>query len=190
MKEKIRLIYAELQGYLAQIPDSVETNTWTQDNTLWNQFNLLIGELKAVSRTEYNYDRFKIIPETCRISPQSEPYLRMRYSTYKASLGGLIARLHAEYFSNEEPPFRTMPSTVINQTQTQTQSVNLLLDIQEKVISEIPKHKEGSKERNFLEKIKNALPSMKTGTDIISNILKIGSEIGLHASEIEKILHF
>jgi len=84
-----------------------------------------------------------------------------------------------------------MPSTVIQQTQNQnqTQSISILLEIQEKIISEIPKHEEGSKERTFLEKVKSILPSIKTVTDIISSILKIGSELGLSASDMHKLLY-
>ncbi|OGF65120.1 hypothetical protein A2Z53_03465 [Candidatus Giovannonibacteria bacterium RIFCSPHIGHO2_02_42_15] len=61
--------------------------------------------------------------------------------------------------------------------------------MQEKILSEILKHPEGSKERKFLDKIKSALPSLKTATDIISSILKIGSEFGLNASDISKLFN-
>ena len=115
----------------------------------------------------------------------------VRMFEYRARLGGLISRLHGEYFSDEQPPFSGMPSTVIQQTQNQnqTQSISILLEIQEKIISEIPKHEEGSKERTFLEKVKSILPSIKTVTDIISSILKIGSELGLSASDMHKLLY-
>jgi hypothetical protein len=184
MKEKIRSIYAEMQGYLAQVPDSVETTTWTQDKVLWDQLNFVTDELSQVSGKDYG--RFKITPEF--LSGKFASYYRIRYSTYKANLGGLIAKLHAEYFSDEEPPFRTMPSTIINQTQHQSQSISLILEIQEKILSEIPKHTEGSKERNFLEKFKLALPSIKGAMDILSSALKIGAEIGLDPTTIHKLL--
>lgn len=187
MKEEIRSIYAELQGYLAQIPETVGHSDWTSDRVLWTQLNFIVGELNRISSKDYN--RFKITPDHHRVTKHSTPYETIPYSTYRANLGGLIAKLHAEYFSDEEPPFRTMPSTVITQNQTQSQSVSLLLDIQEKIISEIPKHEEGSKERTFLEKIKSVLPSLKTGVDIISNILKIGADSGLTAGTIHKLLH-
>ena len=83
-----------------------------------------------------------------------------------------------------------MPNTVINQqqSQNQVQSVNILLELQEKIIDEIPKQKEGSNERNFLEKLKSVLPSIKTGTDIAANVLKIGSEFNLDPLVITKLL--
>lgn len=188
MKEEVRSLYAELQGYLSQVPVGVSETSWTQDRSLWTQLNHVVEQLNQL--TGKDYSRFKITPVHRRVTQNSSPYETVRYSTYKASLGALIAKIHVEYFRDEEePPFRTMPNTVINQTQTQTQSLNVILEIQEKLITEIPKHKEGSKERTFLEKVKTALPSIKTGTDILSSVLKIGAEVGLDASKIHSLLH-
>jgi phage terminase small subunit len=63
-----------------------------------------------------------------------------------------------------------------------------VLELQEKIISEIYKHKEGSKERGFLEKLKAALPAVKTITDILASALKIGAEMGLDPATIHKLL--
>ena len=128
MKEEIRSLYAELQGYLSQIPDDVTASSWTQDQSLWNRLNYVIDQLNHL--TGKDYSRFKANPEYQTVTRNASPYATMRYSTYKASLGGLIAKLHVEYFRDEEePPFRTMPSTVINQTQTQNQSISTILEI-------------------------------------------------------------
>lgn len=182
MKDKIRPIYSELQGYLSQVPPPSSDNTWFRDRTLWTQVNALVDELNLV--TQKDYSRFKIHPD----AGAKEEF--MYYSAYRSNLGGLIARLHAEYFINEEPPFRSMPSTVINQTQTQTQSVDLLLaQLDEKIFNELPKHSDGSPERGFLEKLKLSLPTIKTGVDILGTILKIGSEFGLNSSQISTMLH-
>lgn len=178
MKEKIKPIYSELQGYLSQIPN--KSDSYAQE--LWNQPNKAIDELITISGKDYS--RFKTSP----LQGQLGQFIRVE--SIRTNLGGLISKLYGEYFSDEQPPFSGMPSTIINQTQTQNQSINILLEIQEKIISEIPNHKEGTKERTFLEKVKSTLPNIKTTTDIFSNILKIGSELGLHISDIIKLLHF
>ncbi len=154
---------------------------------LAKQLNETVEELNIASSK--NYDKFKI--QISSIPWNSSPRTIVRSLEYKSKLSGLINRVQLEFFT-EDQPSATGPSTIINanQTQSQTQSINTILEIQEKLLSEIPKHKEGSKERTFLEKVKSALPNMKTGTEIISNILKIGAEIGLHASEIATLLHF
>lgn len=185
MKEKIRPIYSELQGYLSQAPPIGEHgNATTSDDTLWRQFNVTIEELNKISGEDFN--KFRVTG--MQMGSFNSQFIYV--SNYRQKLGGLISHLHAKYFSDELPPFSGMPSTIINQTQAQNQSISIILNMQEKILSEISKHPEGSKERTFLEKIKSVLPTMKTGMDILSNILKIGSELGLNASEIHKTLHF
>ena len=185
MKDKIRPIYFELQGYLSQAP---EKGGLIFDNQLWIQYNQTIDELEKI--TSKKYDRYIIHPETKDFL--KEPKQVIAIQVYRTILGGLISRLHGEYFSDEQPPFSGMPTTIINatQSQNQSQSVGMLLEIQERVISEIPNHKPETGERKFLEKVKSMLPSIKTGTDILSSILKIGSEFGLSPSDITKLLHF
>ena len=180
MKEKVRPIYNELQGYLSQAPSPSDQYTTTYDRVLWTQFNDTVTELRSI--TGKNYDRYLIRPEP----GGDRAYIH--YSTYRSSLGGLIARLNGEYFSDEEPPFKGMPNTVINQTQTQSQSISTILEIQEKILSEIPKYAEGTKERTFLEKVKSSLPSLKTGMDIIYSLLKIGADAGLTPEVIHKLI--
>ena len=178
-KEKIRPIYSELQGYLSQMPN----HGFSSSEELWKRPNEAVDELINISGKQ-EYTRFKI----ATLNGDIGPFIRVESA--RTNLGGLISRLHAEYFFDEQPPFSGMPQTVINQNQSQNQnqSISIVLEIQEKIISEIPKHKEGSKERSFLEKVKSALPSIKTITDIISTILKIGSELNLSAQEIHNIL--
>lgn len=183
MKEQIRPIYSQLQGYLEQAPQRDKSANWTKNLNMSGQVNNAIDELNTISSK--SYDGFKIQPKRMG---NGAPI--MEFDTYRTNLGGLIARLHAEYFSDEDPPFRGMPTTVITQSQSQdqSQSVSFILDLHERVISELPQHKEGSKEKGFLEKLKSALPSIKTGTDILAKALEIGSNSGLSVEAIRKTL--
>jgi len=110
--------------------------------------------------------------------------------TYRNKLGGLIARLHGEYFSDEPAPFSGMPNTVINQTQQQSQNfqVQMLLEMQSKIDEKIPELKEGTKEKSFLDKIKSSLPSIKNTTELVSLVLKTGKDFGLTVEQILNIL--
>ena len=49
----------------------------------------------------------------------------VRVLDYRQKLGGLIARLHAEYFYDEPAPFAGMPSTIIQQTQSQSIDIQM-----------------------------------------------------------------
>lgn len=178
--EKIRPIYSELQGYLSQAP-KISERPLLRDSSCWEQVNQAIEELNELSGNDY--DRFRI-----------ETYDKGFGSTvsntdYRNKLGGLIARLHGEFFFNEQTPFNGMPSTIIHQTQQQNQSVQvqILFEIRDKIDKEISKFGEKTKERAFLKKIKSSLSAAGNITELISLILKTAKNIGLTIEEVSKI---
>ena len=178
-KEKIRPIYSELQGYLSQAPSEKTTSDATYDSSIWNQFNAAIDELNNISGN--NYDRFKIHPET-----GGAGVAHVYILTYRSKLGGLISRLHGEFFSDEAAPFSGMPTTIISQNQQQTQSfqIQMLLEIQSKIDEKIPKFDEGSKEKRFLERVKGSLASIGNITQLVTLLLKVAQDIGLTIEQI------
>ncbi len=181
MKNKIRPIYAELQGYMSQAPAA--NNSSTDDNTLWKQLNNTIDELTEVSGGEYS--KFKIT----NIDYYSGGAAFMNVSEYRSKLGGLIARLHGEFFHEEPAPFSGMPSTVIhqNQYQQQTVQIKMLLEIQSKVDEKIKEAPEGSKERSFLEQLKSGLYAVSGVTELVALILKLAHDTGLHTADLIKL---
>lgn len=182
IQKKIRPIYSELRGYLSAAPS--ENTIFDKSATdLTSQLNGTIDELNTVSLQ--NYDKFKVQP----FSEDWNGHYRVVVKSleYRNKLTGLIHRVQGEFFS-EEQTVSTQPNTVINQTQSQSQSLAIVLELQEKIINEISKHEEGTKERSFLEKIKSVLPNVKTVTDILSSALKIGADLGLDPYTIHKLL--
>lgn len=109
--------------------------------------------------------------------------------SYRIKLSGLISRLHGKYFSDEHPPFSSMPSMVITQHQVQNQAayIQILLDIQSKIDDKLREYKEDSKEKTFLEKVKSSLSGVGNIIELLCLILKIGNEIGLTIGQILKI---
>jgi len=181
-KEDIRPIYSELQGYLSQAPsESPERpGAVTYDTLIWQQYNLAVDELNKVSGE--SYDRFKIQPKTTERGS-----VLMGVIPYRSKLGGLISRLHAKYFSDEQAPFSGMPSTVISQTQQQNQSfqIELLLQIQSKIDEQLSKLEAGdTKKRDFLEKVKGALKSVRDSTGFVALLLTTAQEFGLSVKEL------
>ena len=143
-------------------------------------FVFSIDELNKVSGE--NYDRFKIQPKTT-----GGGSVLMGIIPYRSKLGGLISRLHAEYFSDEQPPFSGMPTTIISQTQQQSQSfqIELLLQIQSKIDEQLSKLEAGdTKKRNFLEKVKGALKSVRDSTGFVALLLTTAREVGLNIKEL------
>lgn len=181
-KEKIRPVYSELQGYLSQASKEKTTYDVTYDSSIWNQFNAAIGELNNISGN--NYDRFMIHP---KVGGAGEPFVQI--STYRSKLGGLISRLHGEFFSDETAPFSGMPTTIISQSQQQTQSfqIQMLLEIQSTIDQKMSQFEQGSKEKRFLEKVKTSLASIRNITQLVALLLKVAHEVGLTIEQISKI---
>ncbi len=192
MKEQVRLLYAELQGYLAQVPESTATDVWSRDKRMWEQFNFIVSELEKI--TSVDYSRFKINPDRRAegISTNPHYYEAIRFSTYRAALGGLIARLHIEFFKDEEePPFKTMPNTIINTTQNQYQSQeqqqSMVVDIAMIIAEKKAEYLEGTPERNFLDQLGNAIKKTKDVTDIVKTIMSVATACGITLPVLAKI---
>jgi len=180
MKDKIRPIYSELQGYLTEAPDVKSNGEVLYDKpAFWNQYNSTIDELNKIADQDYN--RYKI--ETVTVPWQTRSRQAMDIQTYRTKLGGLISRLYGTYFSDEAPPFSGMPQTIINQNQNQNQTVNLLLEIQSKIDEKLPNLPEGT-EKTFLQKVKSALSGISSVTGLIGLLLKTANDLGLTTTQI------
>ncbi len=186
MKEEVRPIYNELQGYLSQAPNK---ETQIADSSIGEQYNKTIEELNAI--TGRNYNRFKVDVQNTNI-PGVWANRRQIVSTqsYRTNLSGLISRLYSEYFLDEKPPFSTVPNTIITQQQSQNQTtyIQILLDVQSKIDEKLREYKDGSKEKTFLEKIKSSLSGTNNILELIKLILKTAVEIGLTIEQVLKLL--
>jgi len=182
LKKKIRPMYEELKGYLSQIPLPKDSDSFISNSVIFDQFNKTIDELNTCSGK--NYDKFRIFP--CY---EEANYRTFSLIDYRQKLGGLILRLHAEYFPDEPKPFGGSPSMVINQNQQQNQNVNLqmLLKVQGLIDKKLLREKEHSTKRKFLQKIKKSLPDVKDVIELIRLILPAANDIGLKITEIAEI---
>lgn len=186
MKDKIRPIYSELQGYLSQAPEATSGRERIYDDTsLVNQLNSSIQELEQL--TQKDYSRYKERIQITVWNRGTRQFFDLL--SYRSKLGGLISRLYGEYFSDESAPFSGMPSTIINQHQSQSQTthVQILLDFQSKIDKKIKAYKDDSKEKTFLEKVRGALSKVGNVTELFTLILRTGRDIGLTIDDILKI---
>ena len=182
-KDTIRPLYSELQGYLSNVPDASKTGGYYYDIEIIGQVNSAIDELNKI--TGNNYDRFKISIK--RSSNSDSQWIII--GTYQTKVAGLISRLHGEYFYDEQAPFSGMPSTIINQTQQQNQSVTvqMLLEVQSKIDQNLSKFEEGTKQKKFLQKVKESLSSIKDAVGLISLLTNIAKEFGLSIDDLKSI---
>lgn len=185
-KTKIRPILAELKGYLSVAP-SPEKQSRIYDAQIWNQYNSTINELNSLS--ENNYDKFRLVPQGEEMNRSYSTIIKTQ--DYVGKLSGLINRIQAEYFS-DEPSFHGGPTTVINanQTQTQKQEQNMIIDLAMFVAENKSNHPAGTPERDFLDKFGTAIKNSNGITDIIKNMIEIGTSCGLTLPAISKIFGF
>lgn len=178
-KDKIRPLYSELQGYLSQAP-SVDGKSSTLYEELYKQPDSTIDELNEVTGQDYN--KFKIQPLQGSFGPFA------RVEDYRSKLGGLISRLHGEFFSDEPAPFSGMPSTIINQNQSQSVNIQMIVELTEKITQQANKFDEGTPERGFLEKIKKGLSNIKNIADVLNLVFESATQYGLSLEKIKDIL--
>lgn len=179
MKDKIRPLYSELQGYLSQTPDYSSNQTEIYEESTWSQFHSTIDELNQVSGK--SYDKFKVVSLNAHGGGAF-----VRIMEYRTKLGGIISRLHAEYFNDEPAPFSGMPSTIIQQNQNQSQNIQVLLEIQSLIDKKLSDTTDVV-EKSFLQRIKDSLASVKSVNDLLGLILSTGSSVGLTLEQITRL---
>jgi hypothetical protein len=115
------------------------------------------------------------------------PYIHL--SEYRQRLGGIISYLHSKYFADEPDPLGGSPSMIINQSQQQSQSVTvqMLLDVSSKIDEHLLKGNINEKEKGFLQKIKGSLSSVRNIIDLISLVLKTAKDFNLDINYIGKL---
>jgi hypothetical protein len=178
-KEKIRPLYAEFQGYLSQTPEPRTPGDTLNDEPLWTQYNNSVDLLNKISGEDFS--RFKIQPK--KVTNLNFILIL----TYRQKLGGLISHLHGKYFPDEPAPFSGMPTTVISQSQQQNQTIQMLVEIRDKIEAKMPDYPEGSKEKKFLQKFKQGLTSISNWTQLLTQLFKLAKDFGLDIDSIAQI---
>lgn len=176
---EVKGAYEELKGVLESIQDQ---STWFDDDGFTDHTNSVINRISVICPEIDSIDSYKV-----STSYSEQRGMLVQAIPTKSRLKALLGRIKGTY-ELDEPSRETGNVFVQNQSQSQSQTLSIILDLQEKIIAEIPKHGEGTKERTFLEKVKENLPTIKDAGDILSTVLKIGSEVGLSADAIRKIL--
>jgi hypothetical protein len=169
-KAKVRAIYYELQGYLSQTPVPHQPSDIFAGDDSWLQYNQAVEELSKITGDDYS--RFMIKP-----NPMNGHNI-VHLTTYRQTLGGIINRIHGIYFPDENMPFSGSPQTVISQTQNQSQSIQLVLDLQSRIDEEITTSKNDPKKLGFLNKMKSGLSHVKDANDLLKLLLKLFSVFG------------
>jgi hypothetical protein len=82
-----------------------------------------------------------------------------------------------------------MPSTIITQTQQQSQSVliQMIFDFQDKIEQSMGKYPDGSKEKTFLQKLKGTIRNITDFAQIVLAVSKLAKDYGISVEDLSKI---
>lgn len=185
MKDKIRPIYLELQGFLKELPKQETTSSSIRSEGVWNSYHRAIEELNSITGKNYDFAKVDIKKAD---SGFGIPYF-VSLTEFRLKLGGVISRLYAEYFSDEANPLDGSPTTLITNSQNQSQTLQLeiVLEISALIGKKIDTLEEGSKEKKFFEQIKSGLTTSKGVVGLIKDILLTGQNLGISIGEILKL---
>ena len=180
----IRPIYTELQGYLSQAP-AIDKVPYIYEKPLWEQLHKAIDELNEKSGEDFS--KFKI---TDFKQQKHEPYSQYIPTTdYRTKLNGLIMRLYGQYFSDEQSPFGGFPSTVVqqNQSQSQTMQITMALEFQSLIDRKLYGSELKPEEKSFLEKVKASLPTAKSTIELMNMCLSLAKSLGINLDQMTKL---
>ncbi len=183
---KIRPIYKELRGYLEVAPNP-EKKSRIFDLNSGEQLNRTIDELNGA--TNKNYDKFKVHSFQEQGPTRSMYRNVIRTQDYVDKLSGLINRLQGEY-PLEDQITKVAPTTVFNanQIQSQSQQQSIAVDFAILVGKRQGEFEVGTPERNFLDKLGDALKTAQGIKEIIQSILSIAGTFNISLEVVKRAL--
>ena len=92
-------------------------------------------------------------------------------------------------FGRPDPPFSSMPSTVMSQTQQQSQTqMQMVLDLQSKIDEQLRNLKPGDQRHTFLEKVKSALAAVTDYVGLLKLCTTAAKAAGLTLEAVIELL--
>ncbi len=149
-------------------------------------YHKCLDELKEI--TGNSYDDFKLEYKYHSNSYSNSPFY-VSSESFKMKLSGVISKIYGEYFYTESNPLDGSPTTLITNSQNQSQTLQLeiVLEISALIGKKIDTLEEGSKEKKFFEQIKSGLTTSKGVVGLIKDILLTGQNLGISIGEILKL---
>jgi hypothetical protein len=182
MSDEVRGIYGELMELQQTLEMLISSKYNYIDSTVLNSYKNLLkrvqSEVPTVDTKEYYIDSHH--SQTRKEEYASIDQAIIKISSLKGRIGGVFG---IKDKSSE-------PNVSINNTQSQSQSMFLAVEWSALVTKQLDNYEVGTKESKFLNKVKEYLPFIKDGFDLIKKILEFASTVGLSVPEISRVLGF
>jgi hypothetical protein len=164
MSELIKAYYEELKGMREAIPVA----GWFDDDGISEKYHQTLNKLsKVISNFEIN--EYKVQPRHL-----AQRGMIIDTNQYKTNINSIIGHLKGRFdFDNNQS---ASGHTFI---QNQSVSIELVLNLQEKIINLEREYEEGTPEKTFLQKLKKSLSSIKDATDVVGTVLSEAQKAGV-----------
>lgn len=198
---EIKSIYIKLLALNVTLLSRVGPNAIVNDGS-WGSFNQLLGRLEALTQDDY-YSTLKVKPMDASgdmpwvlVSSFGSKVYQAAHYLYATRKSGELS----DQYPPESPKARDgegMTQTAIfastqENAQSQTSTITIefnqtLTYMTEAIVEARGLYSEGTKERTFLNKLKEGISTAKSTAELIKMIMLIATQYGLTVAELAKI---
>lgn len=173
------------------IPRAGNASATIHDQSIWSGFNTILDELTTLTNDPY-YATLKISPN--RLNSRSFVLIsNLSTKVYQATSYLFETQKNAELMDVQAPQRpRVNDGSSVSQTvhqaqdnaQSQVTNVNIefnqtLTYMTEVIVEARAKYPEGSKERTFLDKLKDGISTAKSTADLIKMVMTLAVQLGI-----------
>jgi hypothetical protein len=172
-------IYQELEAFIRHLPKGGYVEV-----SFAHDFNGLVDQLSAAAHEQF---------ETYKL----EESKMLGADVYYSRGARLLAKVNAKHqLGALIPDFRDAVSispVSIHQSNSQEVNTTIIISIVSEITEQLTRKEaefpEGSKERNFIDKVKAGVKTVKDASGLIALVLAVGQQAGLDASQIAAMFH-
>lgn len=202
MEDHYRKIYFKLNSLNDSLLPLAQNSSNTIHDNLWDGFNALLDELAKLSEDTY-YLALKVTPTrmgsrsfilASNFSIKVYQALSYLYSTQDNYLDELSQPQKPKSPADKGQSITQNAVQAQDQKNTQKQEVEVNIEFNqtlsymtEALIEARSLYKEGTKERSFLDKLKNSVIMAKSTADLIKMIASAAAEFGISADVLRQI---
>lgn len=204
MEEEYRKIFYRLNALNDTLISAAQNHGSSISDGSWDSFNASLATLNNITNDDH-YLTLKVIPRngTARLIVSTSTFSMKVYQAVKY----LYDTQNSALF-NDEPPQKPSVkngegnsishTAVMSQDQRNSQSQRTEINIEfnqtltymtEVIVESRLKYPEGTKERTFIDKLKDTISTAKTTADLIKMIMTLAVQYGISAEVLKEIFY-
>lgn len=204
MSEKLISNYIKLHSLNDSLLSIAQNPSATMHDDSWKNYNLILDELSQITGDNY-YKELSVHPKR---RGSFQILLASDYSIKVYQTTSYLYNTKSEQLSTQPPPQKPLvkrgsdqnitQTSVLSQDQQNEQKQHVEVNVEfnqtityitEALVEAKSKFPEGSKERNFIDKLKESISTAKTTADLIKMVAAAAAQFGISAQTLSQIFH-